>query len=470
MTRTVSLLAPLVCIAVATAAEMPTELFTARWGSDGKDFIGAIASDGRQRVFVVGAAYTPDFPTTTGAAPRGNWCVYATALDARDGSHGYSAVACSEGTTMGHAADVTSSGELWVAGTTVGHGFTVTANAVQPRSGGSVDAFLLRWSTDGRVFRYATYLGGTGDEFAHAVLADANGGVWIGGWTTSDGFPAGPSASPAGAADAFIAHVDAAGALDGVYRFGGSGADWITDMAWAGPGRLALVGVTASPEDVAGGQALGASDGFVAEYDVSAGEIVWQRRLGGPAMDELNAIAAPGDGTLVVVGRSESTGCPGPGHAGDVDGWVAVLSATGDLLRESCVGGRRIDLIHDVTVDADGGVWVTGFTQSRDFPLSDPDDEALNCCRQSFVAEMDTATAGVAPAMLLGLRKFPRMSRAEGQGIAAIGGSIAVTGLIGPAAAVPGNGGRIMPSPGAFGFGRRLTSTDVYLVALRPAR
>ena len=166
---------------MVTAAELPTELFVARWGSSGKDFIGAVASDGRRRVFVVGSAYTPDFPATNGVAPRGDWCVYATALDARDGSHGYSSVACSDGVTFGHAADVSASDELWVAGTTSGRAFPVTANAVQPHYGGSEDAFLLRWSTDGRVMRYATYLGGAGDEFAHAVLANERGGAWMGG-------------------------------------------------------------------------------------------------------------------------------------------------------------------------------------------------------------------------------------------------------------------------------------------------
>ena len=171
---------------------------------------------------------------------------------------------------------------------------------------------------------------------------------------------------------------------------------------------------------------------------------------------------------VVAAGYSESGACPG--YAGARDGWVAILSQTGERLHESCVGGRQVDAIYDATVDVDGRVWVTRVTDSRDFPLSDAGDEALKCCRQSFVAEMDTATAGVGPATLLGLRKFPRMSRAKGQGITALGAGVAVTGQISLPASVPGNGGRVVLSPGAFGFGRRLTSTDVYVVALTPAR
>jgi hypothetical protein len=162
---------------VIVDAHGPSVAFVARWGGISKESPASIVANREQGVFVVGTTYSQDFPITTGPSPNGNWCVYGTKLEAARGARVYAAVACGRGMTWGRVAAVSGTGELWAAGSTDGPGFPVTSDAVQRHFGGSGasdgpgDAFVLRWSADGRVIRYASYLGGSGDDHArHSVL------------------------------------------------------------------------------------------------------------------------------------------------------------------------------------------------------------------------------------------------------------------------------------------------------------
>src|SRR5206468_10603336 len=128
-----------------------------------KDIPTAIVLDDRNGVFVVGNAYSRDFPTTTGRELNGNWCAFATKLDADSGAANYSTALCTRDMTFAFAAAPGPGGELWVAGSTDGPNLPVTPDAAQPKFGGSSDstgagdAILIRWSADGKTIRYATY-------------------------------------------------------------------------------------------------------------------------------------------------------------------------------------------------------------------------------------------------------------------------------------------------------------------------
>lgn len=472
----------LVASVMATAAVLlPETTFTARWGGDqGKDIPSAIVSDGRQRVFVVGSAHSADFPVTAGPRRKGRgWCVFGTALNTTAGSLLYSTAACNEGDTWGRSADVSLSGELWAAGATNGSRFPVTTDAHQGRYGGSNtlrgpgDAFLLRWSADGRSIQYATYLGGAGDDEANAVLDDRNGGAWIGGSTASPGFPnVTVSSQPASAyPDAFVAHIDPQGRLAESIRFGGPGDDRVLAMTWTADDRIVLVGTTTSTGDAFGGEPRGGLDSFAVAIDPVSETIMWQQRVGGQGDDSLRAVAVLPNGHVVATGQSASATCAG--YGGKTDGWILVLSETGSPVREFCTGGRESDSVHGMTVDERGRVWMTGVTSSRDFPLTAQEEEAraLACCREAFVAEISVGERRVhAGLLLLGTDRYPRSHYSEGHAVTAIAGGIVATGEFAPQS--PGRakgGGEIRPSEGAVGYGESFNSTDPYVVGFRLA-
>jgi uncharacterized protein (TIGR03437 family) len=79
-------------------------------------------------------------------------------------------------------------GNTYIAGTTTSKDFP-TVNAVQPALAGGADAYVAAFNGQTGAVRYATYLGGTGDDFARGIAADAAGNAFVAGQTYSHDFP-----------------------------------------------------------------------------------------------------------------------------------------------------------------------------------------------------------------------------------------------------------------------------------------
>jgi len=223
----------------------------------------------------------------------------------------------------------------------------------------------LRWSADGQSLRYATYLGGTGDESADALLSDQQGGVWIGGTTTSRDFPVTSNAlqhASGGGADGFLAHIDNRGRLLFSTFIGGSSNDQITAIDRVDSDRIVLVGNPSSVEKELGGPGHGGDDGFVAVFDSRTNAMTWFRRLGGSGDDHLTSVVVLRGGAIAAGGDSRSANCRHArlGH----DGWIIVLSSSGTPLADHCFGGRTIGGVRGLVAAMDGSVWMTGVTST----------------------------------------------------------------------------------------------------------
>jgi len=127
-----------------------------------------------------------------------------------------------------------------------------------------------------------------------------------------------------------------------------------------------------------------------------------------------------------------------------------------------CVGGSGVDEIHGVAAAPDGSVWVTGLTDSRDFPItvSGPGTRA-DYDTQAFAAQIDAKSGALRHAALLGENVEPRRGIARGHAIA-----VAPDGRVFAAGEATG-GSLFRPTPGTFKAGQPLESTDIYVVSLR---
>lgn len=168
---------------------------------------------------------------------------------------------------------VDAAGNVYLAGT-AGARFGTTNGVYQPQlapgtcpSGAGVelgfapcnDAFAMKLSPLGALV-WATYLGGSGPDDAHAIAVDSSGSVWIAGETVSTDFPVTPNAlqnkvhgevdlGPVRYGDAFVAEFDPTGGklLYSTY-VGGSGPDGAFAVAVDSANSAYVTGGTRSPD------------------------------------------------------------------------------------------------------------------------------------------------------------------------------------------------------------------------------
>jgi hypothetical protein len=171
------------------------------------------------------------------------------------------------------------------------------------------------------VLNYSSYLGGSDTDEAYSIAVDAEGAAYVAGETTSVDFPTVEPVQPGygGNFDAFIAKV--------------------------------------SPDGTA---------------------LVYATYLGGSRVDVAYAIAVDMAGYTYVAGATNSPDFPTiralqPTYGGINDAFVVKLSPDGaSLVYATYLGGSEGDLAFGLAVDTLGAAYVTGSTDSLDFPTKNP--------------------------------------------------------------------------------------------------
>jgi hypothetical protein len=187
--------------------------------------------------------------------------------------------------------------------------------------------------------------------------------------------------------------------------------------------------------------------------------LVFSTYLGGRGDDSGNGIAVDVDGNVYVTGSTSSTNFPTTPNAFDItatgtvaasDAFVIKLDPTGtNLVYATYLGGSGNDQGNAIAVDADGNAFITGFTESIDFPLTNAFQQAcLGCAdglHDAFVAKLDPEGANLLFSTYLGGRGDD-----IGSGIAVDSlGNVCVTGFttstnfptVNAIASAPGGGG-----------------------------
>lgn len=259
------------------------------------------------------------------------------------------------------------------------------------------------------ILTFATYLGGTAEDEALAVCGDAFGNVYVTGRTDSNNFPLQQPYQDVrfGDDDLFITKLNAAGcehvystylggatAQDGFDRADDKGAGVAVDAS----GNLHVVGSTSCTDFPTTAGALQQSvsgaggDGFVAKLNPQGNDFLYCTYLSGDqaGLDGATAVAIGFKGHAYVVGSTGSASFPTtPGAVqpeyggGPSDGFIAKFALDGQsLVWSTFLGGGATaksdgaDYINDIALDPnnvhDSIIYVTGKTESYDFPLYRP--------------------------------------------------------------------------------------------------
>jgi hypothetical protein len=261
---------------------------------------------------------------------------------------------------------------------------------------------VAKVNPDGTALVYAGFLGGSDSDYGWGIAVDASGSAYVTGVTFSSDFPAvvGPDTSHNGSFDAFVAKVNPSGtALVYAGFLGGSRDDRGYGIAVDASGNAYVTGRTRSSNfPVVVGPDLSFNsnyDAFVAKVNPSGTALVYAGFLGGSGWDEGWGIAVDASGSAYVTGWTYSSDFPavvGPdtSYNGSADAFVAKVNPSGTaLVYAGFLGGSGWDEGYGIAVDASGNAYVTGKTESSDFPAVVGPDTSYNGGRDAFVAKVE---------------------------------------------------------------------------------
>jgi hypothetical protein len=290
------------------------------------------------------------------------------------------------------------------------------------------------------VLVYSTYLGGSFPDAAYSVAVDSSGSAYVTGITCSANFPVTTGAyqttshngtggncptSQNSFEDAFVTKFNAAGtALVYSTYIGGSASDRSYDIAVDSSGDAYIAGQTASTDyptttgaflTACPGGVNGCNTGVVTKLNSTGSALVYSTYLGGPGNMGATGIAVNSSGQAYVTGATDES-FPTTASAFQatnpkfgLNPIFAVLNASGSgLVYATFLGGTGGDFnpgsqAFGVAIDSLGKAYITGWTDSPDFPTTAGafqtkcgTDGSCNGLWDAFVAVLDPTKSGAA--------------------------------------------------------------------------
>ena len=246
------------------------------------------------------------------------------------------------------------------------------------------DGFVAKVDASGSSFAWMTYLGGADGDDARGVAVDKDNAVYITGATSSLNFPtAAPlQASSGGGSDAFVAKINSMGSsLVFSTYFGGISSDTGQGIAVNDAGQAFIVGTTLSPnlptKNPFQPSIGGANDAFVAKFNAAGSALEYSTWLGGTSVENGLAIAVDGAGSAYITGSTNSVNFPlvdaPQAQLRGSDAFVTKLNPSGSaLVYSTYLGGLSTETGNAIAVSSAGDAYVVGVTTSLDFPLVNP--------------------------------------------------------------------------------------------------
>ena len=387
----------------------PTLVFSTYLGGSGEDVGNSVVTDSSGNVYVTGRTTSNDFPVVDG------WQDYrAGARDAfvtkysPTGDMIYSTYFGGTGAENAIGVGLDASGAIYVTGVTSSIDLPVKNAAQSTYGGGGQDGFVFKLTPDGDDLVYSTYLGGTGFDQSRTIAVDADGYAYVAGNTDSPNFPLLNALQPTfggGISDAFVAKLDSNGALvfstylGGTTHLGndfdsgrGIALDASGDIYVAGETRGAFPVTSGAFQTTYGG---GLNDLFVAKLSSDGARLVYATYVGGSGSDQTQIvigtssgihgkiIAVDRDGNAYITGDTDSSDFPvrnayQPSKSGDVDAFVLKLNAAGsDVVYSTYFGGSGFDTARGIAITTGGRAWIVGSTASSDLPVRSPFQSAF---------------------------------------------------------------------------------------------
>jgi len=162
--------------------------------------------------------------------------------------------------------------------------------------------------------------------------------------------------------DFWIIKLDTVGTIVWQKNYGGSNNDSASCISKTSDNGFIVSGYTESNNnDVTG--LHGGSDYWVLKLDL-AGNIEWQKTLGGTNDDFANFGIQTIDNNYVIAGITESYNGDVTGNHGLNDYWIVKLNALGNIVWQKTLGGSDQDYANSINQTSDNGFIISGYSSS----------------------------------------------------------------------------------------------------------
>lgn len=323
----------------------------------------------------------------------------------------FSTYSGSKGDNFGFTATYDTAGCLYAGGIVDAETrpYPVTTGAFQTVYGGSgagsepvylaCDVSISKYSPDGTKLLYATYLGGSDDEYPHSLFVDPQNNLLVLGTTLSNNFPihrdSNVQNSNKGGYDIFISKLSNNGSqlLAGTY-IGGNNSDGFQDEFAGSPliynyadnyrgdittdnkGNIYIATCTRSTNFPTTTNAYqrtsqGSTDAVVLSLTPNLSKFRWSTLLGGIDDDAAYSIKIDDSAHVYVGGGTYSVNFPMLGNSykkslsfGNVDGFIVRMRQNDGLYQQGTFFGTDVyDQIYFIDLDPNGKVFFTGQTE-----------------------------------------------------------------------------------------------------------
>jgi hypothetical protein len=138
----------------------------------------------------------------------------------------------------------------------------------------------------------------------------------------------------------------------------------------------------------------GWDDVFVSKLCPKGDSLVYSTYLGGSSQEFGFGIAVDGSGNAYITGMTYSIDFPLENPYDDIfhgvcDVFVSKFSPLGEtLVYSTYLGGTNYDVGYGIAVDGSGNAYITGTTDSVDFPMTNPYDGSINSKYDVFVSKL----------------------------------------------------------------------------------
>ena len=395
-------------------------------GGSGADEGQGIAFDGTGAAYVTGQTASANFPGATNTLAGSN-DVFVTKIAADGSSLVYSTYIGGKLSDSGNGIAVDASFNAFVTGSTASTDFPTTAGVVQGSLKGTKgNAFVCELGSSGAI-TYCTYLGGTGKDTALGIALASDGSVYIAGGTSSTDFP---TKNPlqgyiAGSTNSgFVTRLNSSGTalVFSTYLGGSANGDQAGALAVDSADNVYVAGqtfnstfhTTTGAFQTTCGSCNTGSSGFVTVINSITPAYVYSTFLGGSTSEAADGIAVDSTGNAYVTGMTQSSNFPTTAgvlqttYKGAGDGFVTKLNPTGTaLVYSTFLGGSTFDTGASIAVDGSGNAYVTGETNSANFPTMNPTEPAANGgastgSTDAFVSEINSTGSALVFSTYLG--------------------------------------------------------------------